>query len=543
MYDVVIRRGTVYDGSGVKPFQGDVAVRGHAIAAVEKIIHERGTVELDAVGLAVAPGFINMLSWANESLIEDGRSMSGIKQGVTLEVMGEGNSMGPLNEALKKDRENRQSDIKYDVTWSKLSEYLDFLVHRGISVNVGSFVGATTVRRNVIGDADRAPNKEELAQMQGLVREAMQEGAFGVASALIYAPAFYAKTDELIALATGAAEYDGMYCSHLRSEGNAFLEALDEFLEIAKHAKIRAEIYHLKAAGKSNWHKMDAAINAIENARQRGLTITADMYMYIAAATGLDAAMPPWVQEGGDAQWIERLKQPEIRQAVMHEMTTPSNDWENGFMHAGPEGMLLVAFKNEKLKPFTGKTLAEVALIKGKSPEETAMDLVIEDESEIGVVYFWMCEENLRKQLSRPWVSVGSDSASLAPEGVFLKSSTHPRAYGNVARFLGKYVRQEKITTLQDAVRRLTLLPATNLKLDRRGALQPGYFADVVVFDADKIIDKATFEKPHQYSEGVIHVFVNGTQVLKSGNHTGAFPGQVVHGPGKYARLNATANY
>lgn len=488
----------------------------------------------------MAPGFINMMSWANESLIADGRSQSDIRQGITLEIMGEGHSMGPLNEALKKEQLRQQGDIKYDITWTKLSEYLQFLVDRGVSTNVASFIGAASPRTYVIGYADRAPDKAELAQMEALVREAMQEGALGIASALIYAPGFYAKTDELIAMAKVAAEYGGIYCSHLRSEGNAFLEALDEFLEIADQAKIRAEVFHLKAVGKPNWHKMDQAIAKIENARSSGLAITADMYMYTAAQTGLDASMPPWVQEGGEEQWIERLQRPDIRERVKREMTTPSNDWENGFMHAGAEGILLVGFKNEKLKPLTGKTLAQVAAMRGKSAEETAMDLVVEDGSQVHTVYFWMSEENIAKQIACPWVSVCSDSASLAPEGVFLKRSCHPRAYGTVARFLGKYVREQKIITLQEAIRRLTLLPASNLRLDRRGALKPGFFADLAIFDAEKIIDKATFENPQQYAEGMVHVFVNGKPVLQDGEHTGAVPGQVVHGPGRRMRA-ATA--
>jgi N-acyl-D-amino-acid deacylase len=533
VHDIVLRGGTIYDGTGGASYRGDVAIDGQFLAAVDKSIGERGRVEIDANGLAIAPGFINMLSWANESLIADGRAMSDIKQGVTLEVMGEGTSMGPLNDELKQDRIQKQGDIKYDITWSKLSEYLEFLVKRGVSTNVASFVGATTVRRYVIGSENRRPNGDELKKMQELVRQAMQEGALGVASALIYAPAFYAKTDELIALAKVAAEFDGMYTSHLRNEGNALLEGLDEFLEIAAQAKIRAEVYHLKAAGKPNWHKMDQVIAKLENARTSGQAISANMYTYTAAHTGLDAAMPPWVQEGGERAWIERLKQPEIRKRLQHEMTTPSDAWENGIMHAGADGVVLVGFKNPALKPLAGKTLAAVAAMRSKTPEETAMDLVIEDGSQVGTVYFWMSEDNVSKQLKLPWVSFGSDASAPAAEGVFLKSSNHPRAYGNVARFLGRYVREKKVTTFEDAIRRLTLLPATNLKLDRRGSLNIGNFADVVVFDPNRIIDNATFDKPHQYSSGVVHVFVNGKQVLKDGEHTGAFPGQVVHGPGK----------
>jgi N-acyl-D-amino-acid deacylase len=533
LYDIVIRNGTVYDGSGEEPFVADIALQGQFIDKIEPEIKEKGKAEIDAKGLAVAPGFINMLSWANESLIADGRSQSDIRQGVTLEVMGEGTSMGPFNEALKLDRLARQGDIKYEVDWTTLDEYLQSLVRRGISCNVGSFVGATTARRYVIGDDNRPPTPTELKQMQDLVREAMRDGAFGVSSALIYAPAAYAKTSELIALAAAAAEYDGMYCSHLRSEGSAFLEALDEFLEIAKVTNIKAEIYHLKAAGQSNWPKMNEAIEKIENARKAGLKVSASMYMYTAAATGFDAAMPTWVQEGGERAWIERLKNPTIRQRLIAEMKIDSKEWENGLIHAGPEGIILVEAKSAELKPLIGKTLAQIAKMRGTSAEETIIDLIIEDQSNMDVVYFWMSEDNVRKQLTLPWMSFCSDSSSLAPEGVFLKSSKHPRAYGNVARLLGKYVREENIISLAEAVRRLTSLPAHNLGLNKRGSLSSGYFADVVVFDSSKVIDHSTFEKPHQYSVGVEHVFVNGTQVLKNGEHTGALPGQVIHGPGK----------
>jgi N-acyl-D-amino-acid deacylase len=529
-FDTVIRGGTIYDGGGGEPFKGEIAIKGDTIARVETSVAGRGALELDCSGLAVAPGFINMLSWANETLIEDGRSMSDIKQGVTLEVMGEGSSMGPWNSVMKRERAENQGDIKYDVTWTTLREYLDFLVDKGVSCNVASFIGATTTRVNVLGRDDVQPNAEQLDAMRSLVRQAMKDGALGVASALIYAPAFYAQTDELIALAEVAAEYGGMYTSHLRSEGDAFLEALDEFIRIAETSKARSEIYHLKVAGKANWVKMDDAISRIEAAQQTGLPITADMYMYAAAQTGLDVAMPPWVQEGGMKKWVERLKQPEIRARVIAEMSTPSNKWENGYLHAGADGALLVGFN--KLKQYTGKTLAEIAKERGKSPEETAIDMVVEDESRVETVYFWMSEDNIKKQLVKPWISVGSDGSSLATEGVFLKSSTHPRAYGNVARFLGKYVRNERLMSLQEGIRRLTVLPATNLRLKNRNALKTNYFADIVVFDPDKIEDRATFDNPHQYSVGMHHVFVNGIQVLNDGEHTGAKPGRVILGPG-----------
>ncbi len=532
-YDLLIRNGTIYDGSARAPVVGDVAVNGDTIAAVGKLTDARGKAEIDARGLAVAPGFINMLSWANESLIQDGRSQSDIRQGVTLEVMGEGESMGPLNDTMKKEMGEQQGDIKFDVKWTTLGEYLDYLVQRGVSCNVASFVGATTVRIHEIGYADRPPTSEELERMKQLVRQAMGEGALGVGSSLIYAPAFYAKTDELVALAKVASESGGMYISHIRSEGTRLLEAADELITISREAKIPAEFYHLKAAGQSNWNKLDALIQKIEAARVAGLRITADMYTYTAGQTGLDAAMPPWVQEGGYKAWAERLKDPAIRERVKREMDTPTDQWENFFIASGsPDKILLIGFKNDKLKPLTGKTLAEVAKTRGTSPEETAMDLVIEDGSRVSTVYFLMSEDNVRKEVALPWVSFGSDAESLAPEGVFLKSNPHPRAYGNFARLLGKYVRDEKIVPLQEAIRRLSALPAENLKLDRRGALKPGYFADVVVFDPAKIQDHATYEKPHRYSTGVLHVFVNGAQVLKNGEHSGAKPGRAVRGPG-----------
>jgi len=531
--DLVIRGGTVYDGSGKPPVEADLAIDGDSITAIGKLDKARGRVEIDATGLAVAPGFINMLSWATESLIADGRSQSDIRQGVTLEIFGEGESPGPLNAAMKKNVAEAQGDIKFPVTWTTLGEYLDHLVKRGVSPNVASFIGATTVRIHEIGFADRPPTPAELERMCRLVRQAMEEGALGVASALIYAPGFYAKTDELIALAKVAAPYHGIYISHLRSEGNRLLEAADELLTIARAAGIAAEIYHLKAAGDANWNKLDALIQKIEAARASGLRITADMYTYTAGATGLDAAMPPWVQEGGYNEWARRLKDPAIRERLRSEMSTPTDRWESLYLAAGsPEKVLLVGFKNDKLKPLTGKTLAEVARLRGKSPEETAMDLVVEDGSRVDTVYFLMSEENVRKEIKLPWVSFGSDAGSLAPEGVFLKANSHPRAYGNFARLLGRYVREEKLVPLAEAIRRLTSFPAETLKLDRRGWLKTGYFADVVVFDPAKVRDDATFEKPHQYSSGVVHVIVNGVPVLKDGEHTGAKPGRVVRGPG-----------
>jgi N-acyl-D-amino-acid deacylase len=532
-YDVILRNGLIYDGNGGAPFKGDVAISGDSIAGVGSLGAAKAGREIDVKGLAVAPGFVNMLSWANESLLHDGRSQSDIRQGVTLEIMGEGESMGPLNDAMKKDMVSQQADLKYDVAWTTLGEYLDHLVQRGVSCNVASFVGATTVRVHEIGYADRPPTPLELERMRNLVRRSMEEGAMGVASSLIYAPAFYAKTDELIALSKAAAEYNGIYISHIRSEGNSFLDALDELLTIAREAKIAAQVYHLKAAGRDNWSKIDAAIRKIEDARAAGLKITADMYTYIAGQTGLDASMPPWVQEGGYNAWAERLRDPKIRERVKREMNTPSNDWENFFLATGsPDKILLVGFKNPKLKSLTGKTLADVSKLRGTPPEDTAMDLVIEDGSRVNTVYFLMSEDNVKKQLKLPWVSFDSDAASLAPEGAFLKSNPHPRAYGNFARLLGKYVRDEKVIPLEEAVRRLTSFPCDTLRIQRRGRLQKGHFADVVVFDPARIQDHATFDKPHQYSTGVAHVFVNGVQVLRDGEHTGAKPGRVVRGPG-----------
>ena len=488
---------------------------------------------IDADGLAVAPGFINMLSWATESLIEDGHSQSDIRQGVTLEVMGEGWSMGPLNEPMKAGAIERQGDIKYEIQWNTLGEYLQFLEDKGVSTNVASFVGATTVRIHELGFADRAPTEEELERMRALVRVAMEEGALGVGSSLIYAPAFYAEADELIALNEVAAEYGGRYISHIRSEGNQFIEAVDELIAIARAAGIGAEIYHLKAAGVDNFDKLETAFQRIESARAEGLDITADMYTYTAGATGLDASMPPWVQEGGYVAWAERLQDPAIRARVEQEIMTPTDDWENFYLVAGgAENMILVGFKNPDLKHLTGKTLAEVAEIRGTSPVVTMMDLVVEDGSRVGTIYFLMSEDNVKKKIAKPWMAFGSDAESMAPEGKFLLSNPHPRAYGTFARLLGKYVRDESVISLQEAIRRLTSLPAKNLKIRDRGALAENYFADVVVFDPATIEDHATFAEPHQYATGVLHVIVNGELVLLDGEHTGATPGRFVKGPG-----------
>ena len=526
MYDVVLRGGTIYDGSGSPPIVADLAIRGDEIAALGQLQDAKGRAEIDVQGLAVAPGFINMMSWANQSLIEDGRSQSNIRQGVTLEVMGEGSSMGPLTDAMKEQLRSRQGDIKYDVEWTTLAEYLEFLVRRGVSPNVASFIGAATPRIYVMGYGDRDPKPEELRRMQELVREAMEGGALGVASSLIYPPGSFAKTEELIALAEIAAAHDGLYASHVRGEGEPLLRAVDELLTIAREARIRAEIYHLKASGEGNWPKFDEAIAKVEQARSDGLEITADIYTYPASSTGLNATMPPWVQEGGFEASLERLRDPKLRERIAREMLVEPGEC------CSPDNILLVGFKNDELKPLTGKTLGEVASMRGTSPEQTAMDLIVEDESRVGTVYFGQSEENVRKAVRLPWVSFCSDSASLAPEGVFLKNSVHPRAYGSFARLLAKYVREEKLVPLEEAIRKLTSLPATNLRIERRGLLEEGYFADVVVFDPGAIQDHATFEEPHQYSTGVAHVFVNGVQVLKDGEHTGATPGRVVRGPG-----------
>lgn len=531
--DLLVRNGEIYDGSGRDPIRGDVAVKDGVVVAVGTLSGYTAERTLDAKGLAVAPGFINVLSWATESLLHDGRGMSDIKQGVTLEIFGEGNSSGPVNDVIKQEMLDTQSDIRYDITWSTLGGYLETLVERGVSPNVASFVGATTVRVHEVGYEDRQPTAEELSRMQDLVRAAMKEGALGVGSSLIYAPAAYARTDELIAITKAASEFGGAYISHMRSEGDRFLEALDELIRIAREADVHAEVYHLKAAGQQNWPKMREAIAKIEAARKEGLRISANMYPYTAGATGLDAAMPPWVQAGGTEAWVERLKDPEIRRRVLQEMRTPSPEWESLYLAAGsPEKVRVIGFKNEKLKPLTGQTLGQIAKARGVSPEEAAIDLVIEDRSRVATAYELMSEENVTLGLSQPWVSIGSDAEAPAPEGVFLMSSPHPRAYGSFARFLGYYVREKRVARLQDAVRRITRLPAQNFSLKNRGCLAPQCHADIVVFDPNEISDHATFEQPHRFATGVVHVFVNGEQVLRNGEHTGAKPGQVVRGPG-----------
>jgi N-acyl-D-amino-acid deacylase len=525
--ELIIRGGTIYDGLGGAPVAGDVAIVGDRIAAVADGETWRGRDELDARGLAVAPGFINMLSWATESLLVDGCAQSDVRQGVTLEVMGEGFSMGPLTDPMKRELA-AASLLGIDVEWTTLGEYLELLEQRGVSPNVASFVGSATVREHELGADDRPPTQDELARMQGLVCDAMREGALGLAAALVYAPAFYADTDELVALARHA----GLYITHLRSEGNAFVEALEEFLTIVRRAGVRGEIYHLKASGKSNWHKLEDVIARVEDAQRSGLAISADMYTYTAGATGLDGAMPPWVQAGGFEAWRTRLQDDAIRARVEREMEAETDEWENMFRLAGPENIRLLAFKNEQLWPLTGRTLAEVAADRATTPARAAMDLVVEDGTRVGAAYFTMSEDNLRREVALPWVSFCSDSGALAAEGRFLDFSTHPRAYGSFARLLAKYVRDEAVAPLEEAIRRLTSFPAGNLRVADRGVLERGKFADVVVFDPDRIQDHATYDDPHRYATGVMHVAVNGTLVLRDGEHTGALPGRVVRGPG-----------
>jgi N-acyl-D-amino-acid deacylase len=532
-YDHVIRNGLVCDGSGGEPFKADVGINADTIAFIGDLSGARGQKETDATGKVVAPGFINMLSWANESLIADGDAQSDIRQGITLEVMGEGWSMGPLNAKMKLEAQQGQSDIKYKVEWNTLGQYLQFLEKKGVSCNIASFVGATTLRNHVIGEDNRAPTATELDSMRALVRQAMEEGAMGVGSSLIYPPAFFASTQELIALCTEAGKYGGSYISHMRSEGNKLYEGVEELITIAKEAGVHGEIYHLKAAGKDNWPKMDSVIKRIERARREGISVAANIYTYVAGGTGLTASMPPTLQDGGFGELWKRLQNPAIRKQTIADMKSNAANWENLYYAAGSaEKLLLVGFDRDSLKKYTGKSLAAVAAMRGSTPEETAMDLIVQDSSRVGTIYFLMDEANVKKQLALPWVSFGSDEGAYAPEGLFLKFNAHPRAYGNFARVLGKYCREEKLVTLQDAVRKLSKLSAEKLQLKKRGELKPGYFADVVVFDAATIADHATFEKPHQYATGMHHVFVNGVQVLQDGEHTHARPGRFIKGPG-----------
>lgn len=521
-YDTILKNGLVYDGSGDKPYKADVAIKADTVAAIGDLSEFTAVETIDLNGLAVAPGFINMLSWANTALLEDGRSQGDIRQGVTLEVLGEGSSMGPLTDSMKLDMSTDQGDIKYEVKWTTLGEYLQYLEDKGISTNVTSFVGNGTLRRYAIGNENRKATPEELEVMKGLVKQAMEEGAVGISSSLLYAPSGYADTPELIELAKVASEYDGMYISHIRSEGSELLEAIDELITISREANIAAEVYHLKASGQEYWNKLDTAIMLIEEARKEGLAVTADIYTYPASSTGLHVQLPDWVREEGVEATIKRLADSTLRERILNEIefTNP------------PSSIMLVGFKNEALRKYTGMRLDEVAEELGKTPAEAMIDLIVEDDSRIQVVYFSMSEENIAKKVAVPWVSFCSDAGSYTNEGVFIKSSTHPRAYGSFIRVLGKYARDEKVITLEEGIRKLSSLPAQNLKLEKRGMLKPGYYADVVVFDPEKVIDKATFEKPHQYAEGIVHVWVNGTSVLKNGEHTGANAGRFVKGPG-----------
>jgi len=531
-YDTIIRNGMIYDGSGGEPYTGDIGINADTIAFIGDLKDAKGKNETDAKGMAVAPGFINMMGHSEEALIQDGRSQSDIRQGVTTEIFGEF-SMGPLNSKTKQQLQNGQGDIKYKVEWNTLGEYMNFLEKKGISPNIASFVGTGVLRQYVIGENNVAPTPAQLDSMKLLVKQAMEEGALGVTNALIYPPDFFAKTDELIELSKEAAKYGGTYSSHIRSEGNKFIEAVEELIKISKEANIPAEIFHLKAGGKNNWPKMDTVIKMVEKARSEGMDITADMYTYLAGATGMTSAFPPTLQDGGFGKLWQRLHDPAIRKQMAKAMNTDAVDWENLYYGAGgAEHVLLLSFKQDSLKKYTGKSLAEVARIRGSTPEETAMNLIIQDSTRVGVAYFLMSEDNVKKQVALPWVSFGSDEASYTTEGVFLKSNAHPRAYGNFARVLGKYSRDEKVVALKDAIAKLAALPAKHLKLGKRGELKTGYFADIVIFDPQKVKDNSTYEKPHQYSEGMINVFVNGVQVLKDGEHTGAKPGKFVKGPG-----------
>ena len=533
---IVIRGGTVYDGSGGPPLHADVALRGDRIVEVGDLSRRRADTVVDASGLAVAPGFVNMLSWSTESLLVDGRSQGEIRQGVTTQVFGEGSSMGPLTDAMKQRMRDQQGDLKFEVAWTSLREYLEHLQRRGVSQNVASFIGAATVREHVVGLEDRPPTADEMRKMRELVRREMEQGALGIGSSLIYAPGSYARTEELIELCKVAARYHGSYISHMRSEGERLLEAVDEVVRISREAGLPAEIYHLKAAGEANWPKMDAVITRVEAARKQDLPVRADMYTYTAGATGFDACIPRWALSGGMEALFPRLADAPTRERIVREMSTPGLGFENLCLLAGsPERILMVGFKTEALKPLTGRTLAQVAKERGTDPWQTILDLVAADRTRIEVVFFLMSEDNVRKQVALPWVTFGSDAASMAPVEPFTLSSAHPRAYGNFARLLGRYVREEKLIPLEEAVRRLSTLPAENLGLQGRGRLRPGHFADVVVFDPATIGDRATFERPHQYAVGMRHVFVNGVQVLKDGEHTGALPGRALKGRGARA--------
>jgi N-acyl-D-amino-acid deacylase len=531
-YDTIIRHGTIYDGTGDSAYTGDIGIQHDTLAYIGDLSGAQATRDIDAKGMAVSPGFIDMQSQSMVSLLQDGRSMGAINQGVTLEIFGEGSSEGPYTDTMKKIEQREEGDIKYPVAWTTLKDYLQYLQKKGVSTNVASFVGAATIRENLLGFTNKDPDSAQLEKMKTLVRQAMEDGALGIGSALIYAPGSYAKTPELIEICKVAAPYGGVYISHVRSEGNQLLQAADELIRISKQAHIPAVFYHLKAAGKSNWNKIDPLIAKIDSARRAGLNISACMYTYTAGATGFDASMPTDVQEGGLDKWIERLKDPAIRKKVIAEMKAPSDTWENLYLGAGPDNIICTGFKQDSLKYLTGKRLTEIAKMRHTSPEETILDLVIQDHSRVEVIYFLMSEENVQKEVRLPYMTFGSDEASMAPEGVFLKSSCHPRAYGNFARLLGTYVRDEKLLSLEEAIHKLTGMPAALLHLKKRGELRIGNYADIVVFDPATVRANSTYEKPHQLATGVKNVFVNGTEVLKDGQHTGATPGRVVYGPG-----------
>lgn len=530
-YDVIVRNGMVYDGTGAQPYTADVAINGDRLAAIGDFSKQTATTNIDATGLAVAPGFFNMLSHAHISLLSDGRAMSDILQGVTFEVLSE-ISLSPLTDQSAADNASAFEQEGVEISWRSLGEYLQTVETNGVSPNFATFVSAATVRVNVLGRDDVDPTPEQLEQMKAQVDQAMREGALGLTDALIYAPGNYAETPELIALAKVAGQHGGIYTAHIRSEANQFIEAIDETLLIGEQANLPVKIHHIKAGGTLNWPKMDIALEKIEALRRKGIPVTADMYTYVAGATGLDASMPPWVQAGGYDKWAARLQDPKIRAKVKAEMATNAQDWENLGFHAGPDGMKFVNFLNPELNKYNGKTLTEVAAMRNEDPLDTIINLVIEDGSRVGTVYFLMSEENLKKQIRQPWVMFGSDAESPAAEGKTLERGAHPRTYGNVARLLGKYVREEQVITLQEAIRRLTLLPAETLSISHRGRLAPGYFADMAIFNPNTIADLATFDNPHQYATGMEYVLVNGVPVVSKGKHTGAKPGRAVRGPG-----------
>lgn len=533
-FDLILRGGTVYDGSGGEPIAGDIGVRGDTIERVGDLRDARSGAVIDAAGMAVAPGFINMLSHSYLTMLHDGRSLSELKQGVTTQVFGEGSSMGPLNDGLRHRLTEQDPALNYSVEWRSLAEYLTFAEKKGVSQNVASYIGATTLRTYVAGHENRPLTRGELDIVCGLIREEMEAGALGIGSSLIYPPAFFATTDELIEMCAATAPYHGKYISHMRNEGLELLDGIDELVRIGREASVPAEIYHLKASGRDAWPLMQRAIEAVESARADGLAVTADMYTYTAGATGLSNCIPPWYHEGGQERLFERLADPAVRSEIRTTIETQRHGWENLYQDAaGAENILILQTRDPGLRRYQGKTLAQAAAMDGTDPLDAMMDLVMRDRSRVGTAYFMMAEENVRLGLSQPWVSLGSDAGSMAAEGVFLSRSTHPRAYGNFARLLGKYVREEKVLALPDAIRRMTRLPADNLGLDRRGRIEEGFFADLIVFDPATVADHATYENPHRYASGVRDVIVNGTVTLRDGEFAGTFAGRAVYGPGR----------